>query len=117
MPQVSLSFYYKRWWNSNLSALIVKFSNIRNQTWRFKKQSQRHLFLEADVLVEKFEYQKSKSKAQKQHWEYFSKGTQNIWQAARSLGETEWVFTIISKLKDEFTNKKVTNEEEIATML
>lgn len=78
VPKASPSPYCKRWWNGNLSALRAKFSNLRNQARRFRRQGQRRLFLEADAQVAKYEYQKTMKKAKKQHWDNFLDDTKNI---------------------------------------
>ncbi len=56
-------------------------------------------------------------KAKKQDWNGILDDTKNIWQVTRFLRETRSGFTLISKLKNEFLNKKVNNEKEIATTL
>lgn len=101
----------------NLSALRAKFSNLRNWAWRIRRQGQRCLSLEIEAQIAKYEYQKTMKKAKKQHWDDFLDDTKNIWQAARYLGEAGLGFTPISRLKDESTNKEVTNGKEIATTL
>ena len=115
MPKANPSQYSKRWCNGNLSSLRAKFSDLRNQAWQFMKQSHRCLSLEEDAPVAKYEFQKIMKKSKKQNWDDFLDDIKNIWQAARYSRETGSWFTLISKLKDKFNNKEVTNKKEIAT--
>ena len=56
-------------------------------------------------------------KAINQNWDDFLNGTENIWQAARYLGEIGSGFASIPKMRDEETQKEATNEKEIAATL
>ena len=84
-----------------MSALRANFSNLKNQARRSRRKGQRRPEMEADAQASKYEYHKAMKKAIKQHWDDFSNGTENIWQAVRYLGEMGSSFAQISKRRDE----------------
>lgn len=49
----------------------------------------------------------------KQNQDNFLNNIKNIWQTAKYLKKAKLEFTLISKLKYEFINKKVTNKKKL----
>ncbi len=65
----------------------------------------------------KYEYQKAVKQAKKNHLEACLDNTENIWQAAKYLGDENSGFASISRLKKEENEPEAQNKTEIAATL
>ena len=101
----------------DLTSLRSKFSRLRNQARRFRRLGQRRLSIEKDAQLAKYDYQKVVTQAKKSHWEAFLDDTENIWQAAKYLGEGGSGFASISRLKQDNNEVEAQDETEIAATL
>ena len=117
VPKAKPCHYSKRWWNVDPTALRSKFSRLRNQARRFRRLGQRRPLLERNAQLAKHGYQKAVKQAKESHWEAFLDNTENIWQAAKYLGDENSDFAPISKLKKKKNKPEAQNETEIAATL